>query len=188
MVREFLVQGLHIDVHAGQTLFQGFIGLQAIGEGHTKVSEYRGIAQIPLVARNGQLLSEMHEHGVGESEVPLGILEVNRVDLVGHGRRADLTLHVSLLEIPQGDVRPHISAEVKQDRVREAQCEGELGYSIMRLYLGGIRIPLDSKAFHEPLRYLNPVLLRVCDLMSVQVSYGPVELALGYNPLDFFYL
>lgn len=58
----------------------------------------------------------------------------------------------------------------------------------MRLYLGGIRIPLDSKAFHKPLRYLNPVLLWVCDLMSIQIADSPVELALGYYPLDLFYL
>ena len=85
MVREFLVQGLHINVYAGQTLFQGFIGLQTIGERHTEVPKHCGIAQISLVARNRQLLSEMCEHGIGESEIPLGILEVNRVDLVGHG-------------------------------------------------------------------------------------------------------
>jgi hypothetical protein len=28
----------------------------------------------------------MYEHGIGEPEIPLGILEVYRVDLVGHGR------------------------------------------------------------------------------------------------------
>ena len=58
----------------------------------------------------------------------------------------------------------------------------------MRLYLGGIWIPLDPEAFHEPLRYLNPVLLGVCDLMSVQVPDSPVELALGDYPLDLLYL
>jgi len=58
----------------------------------------------------------------------------------------------------------------------------------MRLYLGGIRIPLDPEAFYEPLRNLNPVLLGVCNLMSIQIPDSPVELALGNYPLDLLYL
>ena len=58
----------------------------------------------------------------------------------------------------------------------------------MRLNLGCIRIPFDSKAFDEPLRYLYPVFLRISDLMSIQIPDSPVELALRDNPLYLFYL
>ena len=43
----------------------------------------------------------MAQHAVGEAQVALGVLEVDRVDLVRHGGRADLAGLQLLLEVAQ---------------------------------------------------------------------------------------
>jgi hypothetical protein len=54
----------------------------------------------------------------------------------------------------------------------------------MWLDLSSIWIPLNAEAFNEPLRYLDPVFVGVCNFMCVQVANSPIELALGDDPLD----
>ena len=70
-----------------------------------------------------------------ETEVCLGILEVNRVDLVGHGRRSDFACNGPLPEDPTGNVRPHVSREVERDLTEPDQTMARLRNPIVRLDL-----------------------------------------------------
>ena len=54
---------------------------------------------------------------VGHEQIALGVLEVDRIDLVGHGGRADLAFLDFLLEVFHRDVGPHVAAQVHQDIV-----------------------------------------------------------------------
>ena len=57
----------------------------------------------------------MGEQGVGDAEVALGVLEVDGVDLVGHGRGPDLAAGHALAEVAERNVGPDVAAEVDED-------------------------------------------------------------------------
>ncbi len=64
-------------------------------------TQYRGVGQVTLPARNRQFLRQMGHQGIGNAEVAFGIFEVNGVDFVRHGGRTDFARHDFLFEIPQ---------------------------------------------------------------------------------------
>ena len=72
-----------------------------MGKTHTEVAQYGGVGQVPLPAGNGQFGRQVAEQGIGDAQVAFGVFEVDRVDLVGHGGRADFPLDGALLEIAQ---------------------------------------------------------------------------------------
>ena len=53
---------------------------------HAEIAQHRRIGEIALQTGDGQLVSEMPEEGIGQSQIALGVLEVDGVDLVRHGR------------------------------------------------------------------------------------------------------
>ena len=63
----------------------------------------------------GSFSARCLQHGVGQAEVAFGILEVDRIDLVRHGRRADFAGLELLLEEAERDVAPDVAVEVDQD-------------------------------------------------------------------------
>ena len=87
--------------------------------------------------------------GCGHLEVGLGVLETDGVDLVRHRRRADGPLPADLGEVAHRDVGPHILRQPVQDPIEARDIGIELGLPIVALDLGGQRVPLQPKAFHE---------------------------------------
>src|SRR4051812_41638297 len=75
------------------------------------------VAQVPLPAGDRQLGGEVRGQGVGDPEIPLGVLEVDRIDLVRHRARADLFLGNALTEIPEGNISPNVAAEADRYRI-----------------------------------------------------------------------
>ena len=65
----------------------------------------------------GSFSREVREQRIGEAEVAFGVLEVDRVDLVRHRRRADFAGLQRLLEVAQRDVAPDVAA-----RGRSGSC------------------------------------------------------------------
>jgi len=85
----------------------------------------------------------MHQKRVGDAEVSFGILEIDRVDLVRHGRRADLGIIALLAEVADRNIAPEIPAGVQQNRVDPGQRVAILGNPVMRLDLRCIGIGRD---------------------------------------------
>ncbi|KAG1434072.1 hypothetical protein G6F56_014436 [Rhizopus delemar] len=79
----------------------------------------------------------MAQHGVGQAQVAFGVFEVDRVDLVRHGRRTDLAVLQALLEVAQRDVAPDVAGQVDQDDVGAARGIADLGDVVVRLDLRG---------------------------------------------------
>ena len=66
-----------------------------------------------------------------------------------HGRGTDLSCYVSLGEIAEGDIHPHISAEVDQDSIDMREGQAQLSDRVVWLNLGGVTIPLDPEISDE---------------------------------------
>ena len=86
-----------------------------MSEPHPQRSQHGGIRQIPLPPTNRQLIRQMVHVGVGESDISLAVLEVNRVHFVGHGRRPHLARDRLLFEKPEGNIRPDVPVEVQKN-------------------------------------------------------------------------
>ena len=99
MLGQLIAKNLLVYVYSTHSPFKGLVALETVGKGITEVSHNCRVGQVSLEPGYRQLVSEMSKQGNGHAEVSLSILEVNRVDLVRHGGRADLTSHILLLEI-----------------------------------------------------------------------------------------
>ena len=88
----------------------------------------------------------MAQHGVGQAQVALGVLKVNRVDFVRHGARPDLAGAQFLFEITQRHVAPDVAREVNQNRVGARHCVKQLGHVIVRLDLRAVGLKLQPQA------------------------------------------
>ena len=119
----------------------------------------------------------MLQHRVGHAEVAFGIFEVDRVDLVRHGRGADLASLGALLEVAERDITPDVAAQVQQDRVGAGDRVEHLGHIVMRLDLYGVRIKGQSQAFlYDFLREGRPVDFRVGRQVRIVVADRAVHL------------
>ena len=120
----------------------------------------------------------MLEDRVGDTQVALGVFEVDRVDLVRHGRGADFAGHGLLLEVTEGDVAPDVAVEVDQDGVEAGDGVEQLGDVVVRLDLGGVGVPAQAQVTFDELAGVGfPVDARVGRQVRVVVAHGAVDLA-----------
>eukprot|EP00952_Eustigmatos_sp_NYUAD-ZCMA_P003828 16765-Eustigmatos_ZCMA.PRE.1 len=70
----------------------------------------------------------MAQHRVGQADIAFRIFEVDRVDLVRHGRRADLAGLGLLLEVALRDIAPDVAVQVEDDRVGARHGIEQLGH------------------------------------------------------------
>ena len=101
-----------------------------------------------------------------------------------HGGGTNLTSHILLCEIAKRDVGPHVSAEVDQDGVHMGQGQTELSLGVVSLDLGSVGVPLDSQTLYKLLRNCQPLLVLERELVSIEVTGGAIELALGDSLLE----
>jgi len=94
---------------AGQASLQSIHSLQTVAESDTDITQDCRVTQITLVSADWQLLSEVGEQADRHAQVTFGILEVNGVDLVGHGGAADFAGHVFLSKVAKRNVHPHVA-------------------------------------------------------------------------------
>ena len=77
------------------------------------------------------------EQRIGDTAVAFRILEVDRVDLVRHGRGADLAGHRALAQVAQRDVAPDVARQVDEDHVDRGERIAVLADPVVRLDLRG---------------------------------------------------
>ena len=81
----------------------------------------------------------------------------------------------------QRDVAPHVAVEVDQDGVEAGDTVEQLGDIVVRLNLGGVRVPLNSQGGHELFTELMPVHFRVSGNMGVVVTYRAIDFTKDLN-------
>ncbi|KAF1023298.1 MAG: hypothetical protein GAK37_03259 [Pseudomonas sp.] len=149
-----------------------------MGKTDAQVTQYGGVGEVALPAGDRQLAGQVLEQCVGDAQVAFGVFEVDRVDLVRHGRRTDFASDGALLEVAQGDVAPDIAIEVDQDGVEARNGVEQLGDVVVRLDLRGVRVEGQAQfVFDEGAGVFFPVDLRVGRQVGVIVAHGAVDLA-----------
>ena len=157
---------------------------QRVAEGDAHVAQDGGIGQVALHARHRQLVRQVAQHRVGEAKVAFCILEVDRIDLVRHGRAADLAFLELLLEVAERHVHPDVAAGVEQHRVGAGDGVVQLGHRIVRLDLDGVGIERQAERLDELPGERLPVEIRIGGAMRVVVAHRAVELGQQFDPGD----
>ena len=119
-----------------------------------------------------------------ELEVRLGVLEADRVDLVRHRRRAGGAGLRDLAEVAERDVRPDVGREVVQHAVGVGDARVELGLPVVRLDLGGERVPGEAERLDELARDVGPRDIRSRDDVRRERAGRARELAEVLGGLD----
>src|SRR5439155_9824924 len=127
-----------------------------------------------------QLVRKMAQERVGKTEISLRILEVDRVDLVRHGRRSDLALADLLPKISERNIPPDVAVEVDDDRVHARKSVEQRRNAIVRLDLRSERVELEPELSDHALRQRLPVHARIGGQMRVVVADRAVDLS-GYR-------
>src|SRR5690554_8160187 len=91
----------------------------------------------------------MSEYRIGHPEIAFGILEVDRIDLVWHRRRAHLALFQLLFEIAERNIHPYVPAGIEQYRVATCDRIKQFSHRIMWLDLDRIRIEFQPQRLDE---------------------------------------
>jgi len=152
------------------------VGQQAVGGGHAQVAQQRAVGKVALQAGDRQPPGEQAQQRVGHFQVAFRVLELDRVDLVRHGRGADFPRHHPLHEEAIADVAPHVLAEIEQDAVAAGQGVQDGDQMIARLDLGRDQIRAQAQAGHELPAEGDPVHVRAGGDVGVEVARRPVEL------------
>ena len=138
---------------------------------HTNIALRRGVSQVTLPTRSHQGRTQRIQQSVRELQVSLRILKANRVHLVRHSRRTGRTSHRNLTEETNRNVAPHIGAEVVQHTVEVRDIRVQLGLPVVRLNLGGQRVPGQAQVLHKTTRNSLPISVRNRRIVS-SVSAG----------------
>src|SRR5687767_5831070 len=80
----------------------------------------------------------MREKGVCDPEIAFCVFKIDGIYLMRHGRRAYLTLLQLLPEEFHRDIGPHITAEIKQDRIDPSHGIEPGSQVIIMLDLGSV--------------------------------------------------
>ena len=148
-----------------------------MGHRHADVAQHGRVGQIALEARDGQLRGEVLENGVGDAEVALGVLEVDGVDLVGHGARSDLPGLDLLFEVLHQNVGPHVPREVDEDGVDALHVVEDRREVVVMLDLGRILRTLQPQAVvHKSIGKSHPIHRRISYVMRVEIARRTAEL------------
>ena len=119
---------------------------QRVAEADADVALRARVGEVALQAARHEGRGERVEQRARELEVRLGVLEADRVDLVRHRRRAGRAGLRDLAEVAERDVGPDVGREVVQHAVGVRDARVELGLPVVRLDLGGERVPGEAEA------------------------------------------
>ena len=188
-VLEIRADALGVEDQLAEALLEGLQRDQGVAERDPQVAGHGRVREVPLQARDRQLGGQVFEQGVGDAQVALGVLEVDRVHLVRHGRRPDFARRDLLLEIVERDVAPEVAVQVDQDGVDPAQRVAEGGQVVVVLDLGGrARARQPQRGVDELVGEGDPVDPRVGDPMRVEIARGPAELGRERDPAQLLQL
>ncbi len=156
-----------------------------MGKANAQIAQHGGVGQVALPAGDRQLAGQVLHDRVGDAQVAFGVFEVDRVDLVRHGRGADFTRNGLLFEVAEGDIGPDIAIKVDQNGIEARDCIEQLGDVVVRLDLGGVRVELQAQGLLDELLGVGfPVDCRIGGQVGVVVADRTIDLAQQRNALD----
>ena len=134
-------------------------------------------------------MTEVLKDGVGQTQVALGILEIDGIDLVGHGGRTYLAGFDFLLEILHGDIGPDVAAEIDENDVN-ALAVVEIGsHVVVVLNLSGVLLTLQTQMLGNKIVAKSaPINHGIGSQMGVEIASGTAELGTKRNLAEILHL
>jgi hypothetical protein len=164
------------DVEFAQAASAAIPAQRAYGRMPCQRAQHGRVGEVALPAADRQFFGEVTEQGVGETEVAFGVFEIDRVDLVRHGRGADFAGLERLLEIAERDVAPDVAAD------RSGSCWRGARHRSTRRHHRAVRsawcrVVVQTQGLTKRCENAAPVDFRIRDRMRVVVADRAVDFA-----------
>ena len=183
-------QCFFVQLQLVQACHERLVRQHGVAQAHAHVAQHGRVGQVALPAANRQLLAQVLEHRIGQAQIALGVFKVNRVDLVRHGGRANLTCLELLLEVAHAHIAPNIACQVNQNGVAARHRVKQLGHVVVRLNLNAVGLKSQAQAhglrgrragcglgrFHHTAAKGLPVHIGPGTQVRVVVAHGTVHL------------
>ena len=188
-VLKILVKLLFVENELAQSLQRALNGNHAMAERHTDIAEHGGIGQVALQAADGQFLCQELQDGIGDAEITLRILIVDRIDLMRHGTGTHLAGLDFLLEILHGDIHPEIAVEVDDNGIDTTDGIEDGTHLVVVANLRGVLLTLQPQLLaDEAVAEGLPIDCRIGHAMGIEITGGTAELGRHGNLFQRFQL
>ncbi len=134
-----------------QSLQCALDGDNAMTQRHTNITQYGTVGKVALQTANRELLSQELKYGISNAQVTLTVLVVDRVHLVWHGTRTNLTSLDLLLEVIHRDIHPEVTVQVDDDGVDTADGIKDSTQMIIVANLSSILLALQTQLLADKL-------------------------------------
>ena len=148
-----------------------------MSHGNTYIAQHGRVRQITLQTTDRQFLCQKTKNGIGYAHITFRILKINRVHLMGHCTRTDLTGLDFLFEILHRDIHPEIAVQVNNNGINTAHSIKDCTQPVVVRDLCCPLFTFQSKFLANKLiSKLSPIILRISDMVSVLVTRSTTEL------------
>src|SRR5690606_2251609 len=116
----------------------------------------------------------MFENGIGYSQIPFGVLKIDRVYLVGHGGRSYFTSFYFLFKIVHGNIGPKIPVQIYNYGIYPLEAVEQGGHMVIMFYLCSWEGMVQTKfLLYKILSKNPPINVGVGHLVGIVVSCCP---------------
>ena len=180
LVQDELAQALQGALNSNHTMPQR----------NTDVAKNRTVGQVTLQTAYWQLLSQELKNGIGNTQVTLTVLEVDRIYLMGHSAGTYLTCLDFLLEVLHGDIHPEVTIQIDDDGVDTTNGIKDGTQIVVIANLSSILFTLQAQLFTDELvAECLPVELWISYVVGIVVASSTTKLGsdlAGFQRIELF--
>ena len=184
VVDDVLVHEVAVGADFAQAFGGPFAADDHVTERHAQVAQHGTAGQIALEARDGQFARKEFEQGAGDAQVALGVFEVDGIDLVGHGRRADFACFGALYQVAVRHIAPQVLVHVGQDGADPPHRVADFGQRVVGLDLGRQHQWLEVERADECTGKYHPIDIGHGDRVRGQCAGGAGQFARQWDAVE----
>ena len=150
----------------------------AMSQGDSDITQHCTVSKVALQTAHREFLREELQQGIGNPEVPLAILEVDRIHLVGHCTRSHLAGLDLLFEVLHRDIHPEVAVEIDNDGIDATNSIEDGRQRVVVTNLSRILFALQAQFLtNEAIGKRTPVVVGISHMMSVEVTCSTAKLS-----------
>ena len=145
---------------------------------HTDITKDCRVCQVALQTWNRQLGCQVRQDSICHTQITFRIFEIDRIHLVRHSRRTDLTGFDLLFKILHRNILPEITAQIDQNRIDTFHPVKNSSHVVIVGNLCRPFLTAQSQHFiHKLIPESFPVIFRKSHMMRIEITGCSTELS-----------
>ena len=177
-VIQIALDGSLVDEQLAQSLQRALDCNHHVTHRHTYVTQDGRVGQVALQTRYRQLVRQVSQNGVRNTQITFRVLEINRVHLMRHCTRTYFASLDLLLEVLHRDIHPEVAVQVNHNGV---DTRHRIEHTAQMVVVRNLRRPLlalqSQLLADKPVAECLPVNLGIGHMMRIVVACRPTELS-----------